>query len=591
MKNGFLLAMAGSLLALIGPVVLPFVTVLEEETSLAGYQLDTGLASLGLALMGLGLAAWFGRRRAQRAGWPLAGFAGLQLALMAWTYAHVWELVPCVAQGFGTCDEATGGLIADTLVTLDWGMAVGTIGALLAVIGGVLVLLAHPEYGRNARFLRVGLRWQGDTLGQKIYFRRKAVTIGEADYAGFQLPTGGLWLHQLLTPIEGDDAGWYLTLPPQMHAACHIGGQARALHPGDVVRVGRGDAGVIDAGADLTLCFDFMAAESAVLGGNDGLEGAGMAVSFSLAAGMLSVLLFTALMSHRRSERKVANEQLERRASVMIEVLLAETQPEPKPEMVADGVEQEVTAKKAPEAEGAVGEPSQPVLKRSKVPTNVVKPQDVKVKELGINKVLGGKVALTGALGTIMAGDTGELDKKMVASMAGEGTERELGHGPGGLGFRGIGSGGGGPGGYGRVHALGAIDVDGGRGKHGNIGRRALARRVKPGRKVSPIDTERLTSNAFCDKGQLTRVIRQRSAAFRACYEKELLSAPTMRGKVTVTWTINLEGRVERPKVLNDQLHNASVSNCVLRQIRRMRFKEPEGGMCVVRFPLMFSAN
>ncbi|MCO4763902.1 MAG: AgmX/PglI C-terminal domain-containing protein [Myxococcales bacterium] len=587
MKNGFLLAMVGSLLALIGPVVLPFVTIIEEETSLAGYQLDTGLASLGLALMGVGLAAWFGRRRVQRAGWPLAGFAGLQLALMAWTYSNVWSLVPCAAHGMSACDPQTGGLIAQTLVMLDWGMVVATIGAIVAIVGGGLVLLAHPEYGKNARFLRVGLRWQGDTLSQQVYFRRKPVTVGEADYSGFQLPASGLRLHNLLTPITGAEDAWQLCVPRHMSANCQISGQPRQLQPGDVVRIGRGDAGIIDAGGDLTLSFDFMAAESAVIGGNDALDSAGMAVSFSLAAGMMVALLFSALMSERRGKRSLFEEQMAQRVSERIYLETAFEEPEEEQEQVV-GEETETTAIQAPKEEGSVGKPDEKPEKKTELPPMDKKEaEDIKVEEIGVVQALKELQLSEGAVGDVTSGEGESVETRLAQASAGDGAEVQIGQGSGGMGFRGIGSGGGGTGKPGALKAIGELKTGTGPGRIADLGRpkKRIIKRKKP----IPIPIP--STSGFCEKGQLARVIRRRAAAFRACYERQLMAHPGLSGKLAVSWTIDTNGRVQRAKILSNTLRNGRVGNCVLRQIRRLRFKKPDGGICVVRFPLAFSSN
>lgn len=582
MRRGFMLALAGSLLALLGPVVLPFVTVIEEETSLAGYQLDTGLASLGLALVGLGVAAWFGRRRVQKAGWALASFATAQLALMTWTYMDVWRLVPCTAEGLSGCDARTGGLIENTLVSLDWGMAVGVLGAALAVVGALLVLLAHPQYGKAARFLRVGLRWQGETVSQRIYFRRKAVTVGEADFAAFQLPAAGLRLHQLLTPVKGASDAWYLTVPAGMGAQCHVGGEPRELAGGDVVRVHRGDAGLIQAGPDLSLSFDFMAAETAVLDGGTNPDDAGLAVSFTLAAGMVLMLLFSAFMQQRRTSRLGLTESLAMHQDAMIPVEVA-LPDEEDPEPLSETPEEEVTAKAAPEDEGRFGKPDRTA--KSKVPRReapVV--HETKVDDLGIAKVLGGKAALTGALGTVMSGETEALNSKMEVAMAGEGAELVIGHGSDGLGFRGTGTGGGGPGGFGALRGRGRIHVGARVGRRANVG---LGK--KRGRRVGELEIRAPRAEGFCERGDLSKVIRRKAAAFRACYERELMSHPGLRGKLTLQWTVDVRGRTQRQKIASDTLHNHRVGDCVLRQLRHMRFKKPEGGVCVVRFPLMFS--
>lgn len=120
----------------------------------------------------------------------------------------------------------------------------------------------------------------------------------------------------------------------------------------------------------------------------------------------------------------------------------------------------------------------------------------------------------------------------------------------------GYGSGKGGPGrglGNGRGTGSGTGDGSGG-------GERQLAGRdaPKPGQGLSP--------------GQIQRVVMSRLGAFRACYESAAARDPTLKGGVTVSFSITPSGSVSAVNVASSSLGNARVEGCITRSFSRLRF-------------------
>lgn len=581
MSGGSILALIGSALALIGPIVLPFIFVDEEEVAFQSYEVLTGQVSLAMAIITGALAAIILQKRKQKLGWGVSLLSLAQVAAMAFTYQNVWNLTPCVAGGLSLCNEATGGLIDQTLVTLDWGLAAVVIGSVMSFFGGLLAVAAHPEYEKSSRFLKVMLTWEGTIIYEKVMFNPEPVTIGEDDGNTFQLAANGLTNHALFKPASGD--AWTLDVPSNVTGQLKLSGESKDPASVNSVEVKRGDAGVLSFENDVDLVFAFTGAEAAVIGGSSDRGGVAMAVSFSICALVVLSLLTTALLNQKEHTRKAVEENLERRQRELIEVTLEEQEQSDEEEL--EGEDEDTTAKKADGEEGKFGDADVDPNKQSKVPKLDGKMVDkIDVKNLGINKVLGGQQALTGALGTIMAGDTGALNSKMAVAMSGEGGELVIGHGSGGMGFRGTGSGGGGTGGYGRIHGLGAIDTGGGTGRNANIG---IGRKKR--KRVAKLKIRGGRSSGGCDKGDIAKNVRRRAAALRACYERQLMAKPNLKGKVTVQWTINQEGKVARPKVVTNTIKNASVTDCVMRTIKRIRFKKPEAGICVIQWPFVFA--
>ncbi len=582
MSGGSILALIGSAIALLGPLVLPFIYVDEEEAVFRSFEVLTGQGSLVMAVAMGALAAVVMQKRKQNFGWIISILSLLQIAAMAYTYQNVWTLTPCVSAGLSLCDEATGGLIDQTLVTLDWGVVLVVIGSIFSVFGGLIVVAAHPEYEKGQRFLKVMLTWEGTIIYEKVMFDGAPVTIGEDDKNTFQLAANGLSKHTLFTATSG--GAWNLDVPNGATGQLNIGGEAKEAGDVNSIEVKRGDAGVLSFENDVDVVFAFTGAESAIIGGTSDKGGVAMAVSFSVCAALVLVFLTSALLNQKAKDRRAIEENLEQRQRELIEVTLEE-QEEESDEEELEGEEEDTTAKKAANEEGKFGDADTDPNKQSKVPKMDGKMVDkIDVKNLGIAKVLGGQQALTGALGTIMAGDTGALNSKMAVAMSGEGGELVIGHGSGGMGFRGTGAGGGGTAGYGRIHGLGSIDTGGGTGRNANVG---IGRKKR--KKVARLKIAGGRSSGGCDKGDIAKNVRRRAAALRACYERQLMSKPNLKGKVSVQWTINTEGKVTRPKIVSNSLKNSSVTDCVMRTIKRIRFKKPEAGICVIQWPFVFA--
>ena len=75
--------------------------------------------------------------------------------------------------------------------------------------------------------------------------------------------------------------------------------------------------------------------------------------------------------------------------------------------------------------------------------------------------------------------------------------------------------------------------------------------------------------------------------ALQACYEIEAQKDPTLRGGVTVAWTIDAERRGHEREHGGSTIHNARVEGCVLRQVRTWHFPSSDG-VSQATFPFSF---
>ena len=92
------------------------------------------------------------------------------------------------------------------------------------------------------------------------------------------------------------------------------------------------------------------------------------------------------------------------------------------------------------------------------------------------------------------------------------------------------------------------------------------------------------------DQAKVSRAIRARQRAFRACYERELRNNQTLSGKVTVRFTIVPTGTVSSASASQNTSGSASLGSCVVGVIRRLRWNPgPEGGSVTFSYPFVFA--
>ncbi len=223
------------------------------------------------------------------------------------------------------------------------------------------------------------------------------------------------------------------------------------------------------------------------------------------------------------------------------------------------------------------------VKKNANVPREVKREQDRKVATnagiLGLLKKKGGGTGdnassvFGGSAMTSLDQSLESLNRSGMNDSGGFGGLGTRGGGPGGAGG-GLGLGGMGTAGYGRGGGVGTGSV--------KIGHRGKARvRIRKGRTriIGGLSQE-----------VVGRYIKRYWAQFKFCYERELSKNPNLYGKITSTFTIAGNGRVTEAQVMKSTMNNATVEQCILRVIRRIRFPTPKGGgEVIVTYPFMFT--
>lgn len=445
--------------------------------------------------------------------------------------------------------------------------------------------------------LRVAVVWNGTVFQEKTYTRlsNPIVTVGEADDAQFGVPAPGL--PDKLEMFERTDGGYTVRFTDKVEGTISVDEEEwtieELIDESEATKMDKvateegsanvyeltvhpGDWGVIKLG-DVDIFFQNIEKAGAIPGrGFFGIFEVSMLVSCVLAGLFLVGFVIAALLSFdvdaQYDQPQISDRWVEFMVEDVEDPLEEEETPEP---------EEDTTGKKAGGEEGKFGAEDSdiPESKIPKVDGEMVK--EVDVKNIGVNKALGSKLLGAGPLKNIFGNQDG-FDAKMNVAMSGEGGELVVGRGAGGMGMRGTGSGGGGQG-FGRVGGLGKVDTGGGKGVGGKIGKKK-ARKVKP--KMSR-GTPKIGD--FCDKGNIRRVVSAKGNAIRYCYEKELQMNPKLSGKVIAQWKIGLDGKVMSASIASSTINNRKVEGCIARVIKRMRFEKPDGGICVINYPFVFS--
>ena len=91
----------------------------------------------------------------------------------------------------------------------------------------------------------------------------------------------------------------------------------------------------------------------------------------------------------------------------------------------------------------------------------------------------------------------------------------------------------------------------------------------------------------FCDQGDIKRVITGRTGAIKFCYERKLQLDQELKGNITVRLTIGADGSVQSASS-SGSMPDKSVHECVVKALRSLKFKPPDGGLCVVNYPFVF---
>ena len=577
MKLGHIILLIGAILVLVGAGALDWQHFQLAELTASAAQVPVtgqGILGLGAGLFLCGLLGLVTRKRKQFA--TVALF--LAVSLFGWLVAaHVTRSSAFVLMPFEVVEMMVGYTVAS------WG-------SFLCFFGALTVLAAEPAWDPNAQFLRIALLWGDTVIQERVLQEPQDFRIGEDLRNDFIIPADKL--PKKFPLFRASKSGAYsIGLSSDLAGEITINQETKPI--ADFVRdatentsgvnfadVGPGDWGMVHLD-ELRIFFQFVQPDTRV--GRVGLLSFDETVTAALLVSFLFQLGLMYWSVHWWQEIAIRQANMNKKKVPTIEAVIINPEEE---EELEEDEEDDSTAKKAEDEEGKFGDPEEEPEKESKVPKNEGKMVDkIDPKKVGLNDLLStNKLGGSEAIANILDANVDGFSNKIAVAMAGEGSEFVLGHGAGGLGFKGTGSGGGGEGGYGRIHGMGKIDTGGGMGVKAGLGKKGAKR-------VGKIKVGSGATRGFCAKGHIKSVVRRRAGAIRACYEKRLQLKPNLKGKLQVRWTIALDGKTTSVSVTSNTLGDSKVSNCVARVLRRMRFRKPEGGICVVQWPFVFNSG
>lgn len=447
----------------------------------------------------------------------------------------------------------------------------------------------------NNHSLRVALVWNGTIYQEKVFSRisEPVITIGDDDSNSFSVPAPGL--PGSIEMFERHEKGYKFRFTDKVELNLNYNDEEydledliednRAIKVGTVTTsegqatlyemdLHFGDWGVIDLGK-INIFFQ-LTEKSDVVAGRKPKEMLDGPLALSLIFALIAHLVFL-FLAYRVPPRADLDDiaYLDRFARFAVDdVPIPEDEDE-------EEEEEDTTAKKAGGEEGEFGDPEEEI-EESEIPeVDAELVDEIDIENIGIHEALSSDIIAAGPLDNLFNQSDG-LDAAFETPMAGDGDELAVGRGAGGMGMRGAGGGGGGEG-YGRVGGLGSVDTGGGSGAGAAVGR-GQAREVQ-----AQMSQGAPAVGDFCDPADIRRVVNARANAIRHCFERELQTNPTLSGNITANWRVQLDGSVSNATINESTMGNSRVEGCIVRVIDRMRFEEPDGGICVIQYPFVFS--
>jgi outer membrane biosynthesis protein TonB len=438
------------------------------------------------------------------------------------------------------------------------------------------------------RPLRVALLWNGALQDEQLLRLPAPVVLGSGKHALFPLPEGVTTTDDV-TLLEPSAGGYVLQPAPGMAGYIWRGGKphsARGLT--QPLPLAGGDYGLVTFGATSV----FFQQVNPVLGVvprktyRDGALIACVGLSVFIHVAALVFLFLVAAQELAPAAGLELDSELLRKFLIVPppqELLDQAAKQRSEREREQHGLRDrdESGGKKAKKEQGRVGKHDSP-HEKTEIQGTPAEAVAAQVRGLGLLGVLAG--GHSNAVNNVL--DTPSLDNLL----GGLGSAQTvLGRGSGGLSTRG-----GGPGGGGNANGalFGAGELGTGVGGGKGLGR-GTGKGVGDGGRATHESQLSLGGgdahvSGFLSKEQINRVVQANRAAIKYCFENALQRKPKLAGAINVEWRIDRKGIVTSTRVGKSTLDDAGVEGCILRQIKRWKFPEPDGGEVDVVYPFLF---
>jgi outer membrane biosynthesis protein TonB len=92
------------------------------------------------------------------------------------------------------------------------------------------------------------------------------------------------------------------------------------------------------------------------------------------------------------------------------------------------------------------------------------------------------------------------------------------------------------------------------------------------------------------DRGEIQKVVNAHLYQVQGCYERQLAKDPSLSGKISYEWVVDVSGGVSSVRVGRSTVHSVEVTTCIQSAIQGWKFPPPSGGSVTVTYPFAFSS-
>lgn len=586
MRTGHIITLFGAGLVVVGALFMPWQAFEIADITAPGWAVPGGQVLAALAMLVVLAAALgaTGRRQRETAtvNVIIAAFSIAWLIAAYVTRTNWFELTP------------------HEVITMASGYTLACWGVTGVALGALTVLAQDPATPAGQSVLRVAMLWGDTVIDERELLRPGQITLGEDANDDITAEVAAaLGIHFPLFKATPD--GYAMGLDPSLNGVVTVGGSSERVsiqefmkgdvtNPDDVDDAGEvpfrnlrdGDWGIVELQADIRVFFQLNPVEQRRIHRLGWLafdEG----VTAAIAASAVAQLLFVVWAVVSWTEQPLRVVQHNTSKAMQVEASLHQRRVEVVPEEAVQEQPKE-TSKAMAEDPGALGDPDEAPEKKTRLKARRVVNPDPPPKDRSILTLLDNQVATGGGPIAEIFGKPDQAFRNKFAIATAGGLTDDIGFGTSNaVGFRGNGRGGG-----------GLDGVLAGRGWDDGVGtaptKTTVGLKPKRKRRVPVIKNRDPHPTGHCSKSDIRRKVRRRVGVIRTCYERRLLARPNLRGKVTLRWTIGSDGRVSGVGH-SGSLKDSSVTSCIKRAIRAVRFQKPDTGICVVKWPFVFDSG
>lgn len=445
----------------------------------------------------------------------------------------------------------------------------------------------------RTRILRIGIVQGGRIVEERLIRKRENVTIGWSSKATFAVPTDALPKQWLL--FEAGPRGYIAHFADAMDARIAVANEVVSLaqlkQMGRIRRIGASQRFLLDERSrgkvtigDLSILFQFVtppppqprpqlppSVRGSIFGSLDWVYTGIAAFSF------LAHIIFVVYL---RSVDWPAKPDIDEIPDRFVQMVVKAKPPEPPKDAIAKEDDKKDEDNKADKAAAkAAAKPKKELTPEEKARMDAERRARLaeQVRNTGILKLLGAKVDGSGSIADVLG--KGDVDRDQENAFRGIGG---LAVATSDASLRGVKTGSGGSGKVADISGLrGAGSIAG-----GNTGAGLTEKRI-----TGVVRSEAPAVDGKLNPSLVTKEVRARLGAVKACYERALKRNPNLSGKVKIRWTITAAGTVAAVEIDEDSMGDAEVSSCIKGLVLRWRFPAPSGGSVEVTFPFLFQSS